>query len=174
MELEKASKVKMKPLKTKDLPYKEEYNLMPCHDRWTPQYYAFIQKFQETLDVEYSFKEAGVTSKSLKANILSDRKVQKAMSKTTDNWLEATEINAKNAAAKFLKVFNKMEKAFDEGDTKVASALSNMATTFLKATNQLGNKDNTMSGKVEININLGHHKPTKQVIVEPSIEGDYE
>lgn len=80
------------------------------------------------------------------------------MEDAKNDFINALKLTPKKGASKFLDVYEKVEKRFDEGDSKVAGALANMAATFLKATGQLNGDNGKMTPKVSININLDSHK----------------
>lgn len=127
---------------------------LPNHPYWNMKHFTFLQIYRETLDEKEAAKSAGLDAKELKSAI-ADPKVRDAMEDAKDDFIKALRLTPKKGAAKFLDVYEKVEKRFDEGDSKVAGALANMAATFLKATGQLGGDEGKETPKVSININLG-------------------
>ena len=127
---------------------------VPNQPYWNMKHYTFLQIYRETLDEKEAAKAAGLDAKELKVALV-DPKIRDAMEDAKNDFMEALKLTPKKGAAKFLTVYEKVEKRFDEGDSKVAGALANMAATFLKATGQLGGGDEKVTPKVSININLG-------------------
>jgi hypothetical protein len=157
--------------KTLTLKNKEDIpSSLPNQPYWNMKHYTFLQIYMETIDEKEAAKAAGFDAKDLKA-ALADPKIRDAMEDAKNDFVEALKLTPKKGAAKFLAVYEKVEKRFDEGDSKVAGALANMAATFLKATGQLGGGDEKVTPKVSININLGGRE-TKVVADDRSLNVD--
>ena len=166
-------KKKVINLKNKD----EIPSTLPDHPYWNIKHFTFLQVYRETLDEKEAYKAAGLNSKEIKS-IMADPKIRDAMEDAKVDFIEALKLTHKKGAAKFVRVYEKVEKRFDEGDSKVAGALANMAATFLKATGQLSSDDGKMTPKVSININLGGRE-AKTVVDKDSlnvnlVDFDYE
>jgi hypothetical protein len=143
---------------------------VPNQPYWNMKHYTFLQIYRETLDEKEAAKAAGLDTKELKVALV-DPKIRDAMEDAKNDFVEALKLTPKKGAAKFLSVYEKVEKRFDEGDSKVAGALANMAATFLKATGQLGGSDEKVTPKVSININLGGRE-TKVVAEDDKLNVD--
>jgi hypothetical protein len=143
-------------VKTENLPTVDKVeNGLPDQPYWNMKHYTFLRIYRETLDEHESAKIAGLDTKGLR-KALDDPKIRNAMEDAKNDFVEALSLTATKGANKFLQVFKKIEKRFDEGDSKVAGPLSNMAATFLKATGQLSEKEDKTQSQVVINISLDH------------------
>lgn len=159
------AKTKIKAtVKTENLPEKSEVgNGLPDQPYWNIKHYTFLQIYRETLDENDAAKSAGLDAKEFK-KALADPKIRQAMEDAKDDFIQSLRLTPKKGAKKFLEVYQKLEQRFDEGDSKVAGALANMAATFLKATGQLGGNDEKVTPKVSININLGGNKNQPKIV----------
>lgn len=174
------TKIKVKKLKTKDLPQKDEIgSKLPDQPYWNIKHFTFLQSYRETIDEKAAAKTAGLDAKEFKRMLL-DPKIRHAMEDAKDDFCEALKLTPKKGARKFMAVYEKIEKRFDEGDSKVAGALSNMAATWLKATGQLDQSNNQVTPKVSINISLDSNKKEAKVVSKDKelnvdlISSDYE
>lgn len=151
-------------LKPNELPEVEDLeNNLPNQPFWNIKHYTFLQSYRECLDEKEAGKIAGFDAKELQ-RALQDPKIKIALEDAKDDFIQALSLTPKKGAKKFLEVYNKIEERFDEGCSKVAGPLANMAATFLKATGQLSSNDEKVTPKVSININLGGSKSTAKVI----------
>lgn len=137
---------------------------LPNQPYWNIRHFTFLQIYRENLDEKEAAKAAGFDAKELK-RALSDPKIRDAMEDAKTDFIDALKLTPKKGAAKFLSVYEKVEKRFDAGDSRVAGALANMAATFLKATGQLDGGDGKVIPKVSISINLGNGKNTPAKII---------
>lgn len=162
---EKKKTLKLKStLKPKDLPAKEDLeNNLPDMPYWSMKHYTFLQVYRECLDEKEAAKAAGFDAKELQ-RALQDPKIKIALEDAKDDFVQALRLTPKKGAKKFLEVYDKIEKRFDSGVSKVAGPLANMAATFLKATGQLGGNDEKVTPKISININLGGDKKQPKIV----------
>jgi hypothetical protein len=143
---------------------------MPDQPFWNIKHYTFLQIYRESLDEKEAAKSAGLDANELK-KILADKKIRIAMEDAKDDFIESLNLTPKKGAKKFLEVYKKIEQRFDEGENNVAGPLANMAATFLKATGQLGGREDKVIPKVSININLNSNKSTKKAnVIEDSVD----
>ena len=152
-------------LKPEKLPKKEDIDGLPDQPYWNMSHYLFLQTYRECLDIIEAGKVAGLDAKKV-SRLMEDHKIREAMEDAKDDFMESLNLTPKKGARKFMEVYNKIEKRFDEGDSKVAGPLSNMASTFLKATGQLGDSDEKSATKISININLGNGKNNEKIVSE--------
>lgn len=149
--------------KASKLPQKEDTaNGLPDQPYWNIKHYTFLQIYRECLCEKEAAKAAGLDPIGLK-RALADPKIRTAMEDAKDDFIESLSLTPRKGAKKFLEVYKKIEQRFDEGDSKVAGPLSNMAATFLKATGQLGGNDDKVAPKVSINISLTSSKAIKEI-----------
>jgi hypothetical protein len=166
-EKEKIRKVSAS-MKPKDLPTQEDIsNGLPDQPFWNMKHYLFLKSYRETLDIHESAKIVGIDAKGLR-KALDDPKIRHAMEDAKEDFIESLNLTPAKGAKKFMQVYNKIEKRFDEGDSKVAAPLANMAATFLKATGQLSEKEDRVQTKVSINISLSNDKPIQNVTLSES------
>lgn len=162
--LDEARKLKTKihKIKTKNLPEKsfDESNL-PKHEYWGMKHFTFIEAYRETLDEKEAAKIAGISDGRELRDVLNLPKIKEAMEDARKDFVEALKMTPKKGARKFIEVYQKIESRFDEGDSKVAAALANMASTFLKATGQLDKAEKSVGSKISIHIDLGLNEEKK-------------
>ena len=165
MNCKKGVKIKNK-IKPNELPtVKDLVDNLPNQPFWNIKHYTFIQIYRECLDEKEAAKSAGLNKEELQ-RALQDPKIKIALEDAKDDFIQALSLTPKKGAKKFLEVYNKIENRFDEGESKVATALANMAATFLKATGQLNSNEENTPTKVSINISLSNNKPIEKVIAK--------
>lgn len=143
----------------------------------TKQHMDFLKSYQKDLDLDEALKNSKLSKKTVigKSNIA--KAIQTQMRKIEQDHMDAMHMTTASAAARHWKLFNKFEKVFDEGDvdvkTKMASPLTRMSDTALKATNNYdyGKSIDKEGVRVEINIDLSSNAEPKDITAEV-IDGD--
>ena len=142
------------------------------------QHMDFLKSYQKDLDLDKAIENSGLAKSTVlgKSNIA--KAIQTQMAEIEKAHVAALQLNTASAAAKHVELMQKMEKVFDEGDVetkiKMASPLTRMSDTSLKATNNYdyGKGKATEGVKVEINIDLGSNAGEPKDITAEIIDGD--
>jgi len=142
------------------------------------KHFDFLKEYQKDLDLERSLKESGVSVSQLNGNSDLGKSLRAKITKINEDFMAALDMNTASAARRHWKLFDKMEKVFDDGDneikTKMASSLTRMSDTALKATNNYdyGAKKPNEGVTVEINIDLSSNAEEKIINAEVIEDGD--
>lgn len=136
------------------------------HHRFTLQQIEFLQEVSKDLDYNRAREHVGWT-KSQMNGILQKPYMKQELEGIFDAWRYTIRMTGEQGAARFLKILDKLEKAFDSFDmenaAKVASPLARMAGDYLKATGHFDKEGGSTAPQVNIRIDLGaNHTPEQQ------------
>lgn len=129
----------------------------------------FLQEFAKDLDIPRAAKYVG-WSQQQTSNELAKPAMRDEMLAVYDAWRKTVYMTAEVASGRFLKNLEKLERAFDDGETSVASAMAKMSSDYLKATGHFDNTGGSTAPQVQINIDIGAPE-TKQSNVGVTIDG---
>jgi len=124
----------------------------------------FLEEYKKDLDPYRAGKEVRIT-RDMVNKYLNNEKITKVMGRIHEAYIDAIMMDTKVAAGRFMNILDKLEKSFDNGEAKVASALANMAGNLLRATGHFGSEDKGKASVVQINIDLGKDQPTEKLKV---------
>lgn len=122
----------------------------------------FIKEFQFDLDHVAAAKRVGLTTAE-RDEFMSDSKVRHELTKAVDHAQKSLEWNKPHAQVKFLEAQRTLLHLLKSGDSRVASAVAQMARTELESHGMLIKETSKDSVSVEININLGNGEEIKSV-----------
>jgi hypothetical protein len=172
-EIEEVKEIKAPPLPPVDeiTTPSTAQNLKYADDFFEVYYYnkaeiTFLTTYAKTLDIETARVEAKL-SPSAYNHMTGKPKIVDAMCKIADNWFQGVQMEAKTMAGMCVRVANKMEKKLDEGDTKVASALSSIMKTLMQATGHFDKATDTKTGSVVFNVNITNGTEKQSMKITP-------
>lgn len=124
---------------------------------------AFLEAYQASPDLDKVCKSLKIKKAKLN-KWLQNPQFKARIDLINERYLDAiTEAShSKTVIGWQVNLIRKMEKLLDEGDTKVASALSNSMGNLLKATGSFADTENSMP-EINVNIDLGTVPSIKKV-----------
>lgn len=123
----------------------------------------WLEEYKKDLDPYRAGKAVKVT-RDMVNKYLNNDKIKKILARIHEAYVSAILMDNKVAAGRFINILDKMEKSFDSGDGKVASALANMAGNLLRATGHFGSEEHGKTPQVQINIDLGSSPKEAKIV----------
>ena len=131
--------------------------------RFTLEQIEFLQEVSKDLDYDRARQAVGWTKTQMNG-ILQKPKMKQELEGIFDAWRHTIYMTGEQGAARFLKILDKLEDAFDSGGedaAKIATPLAKMAGDYLKATGHFDNVGGSTAPQVNISIDLGGNEPKK-------------
>lgn len=123
---------------------------------FTFQEIEMLREYAKDLDINRASAAVKLDGKQL-ARLLRKPAVQQEMLAIQDIWKRNISMTATHASAKFLEILELLQKDYTETrEPKLASPMAGMASTYLKATGQMGDKNKTTAPQLVIHIDLGN------------------
>ena len=132
----------------RDLPAPQNYYPFE-HDQ-----IIFLQEVAKDLDYDRARKVVDWNKRKVQT-FLANPSVKQELAAIFDAWKKTIYMTGEMGAGRFLKILDKMEASFDNGNTEVANAVARMAGDYLKATGHFDKDGGSNIPQVSININLG-------------------
>lgn len=145
--------------------------------RFTLEQIEFLQEVSKDLDYDRARNHVGWTKTQMNG-ILQKPYMKQELEGIFDAWRHTIRMTGEQGAARFLKILDKLEDAFDRGGedaAKIATPLARMAGDYLKATGHFDNAGGSTAPQVNIKIDLGNNGPEEApptIIVEQTKQGD--
>jgi len=126
--------------------------------RYSDKEKMFLDEYAKDADHKRAASVVGMTTKQME-NMLLKPSIKAEILEIQEVWRLNRKMTAERAAAKHIKIMNKLEKDYDELDlserSKMASPLVKASETYLKASGHFNHGDAASESQVIINIDLG-------------------
>jgi len=139
----------------------------------TAKQVAFLQAYSGCLDMKQAIREAGYAESNVsdtEQRLINNPWIRSEIEEINRRYKLKWKMNADMTAAKHIELMEKMEKAFDAGDTKLANSLAKMSETALKATGQLDKDIGSKVSPVTVKINIG--SASNDTIIDAEVVDD--
>lgn len=137
------------PIGSKDL---EEYYPFKLEQ------FRFLEEYAKDMDVARAAAACGVVLSTAK-RWMTEEKFRAEVMELHDVWRQNLKMTAEHAAARHIKLMNKMEQDYDTLDVKdrakMATPLAKMSDSYLKASGHYASAEGGTDAQVVINIDLG-------------------